>query len=112
MIPGTAQAKLLSKGTKALPCNPTARIKHSINRLQERLASALHLTLGESFSYEPPPEFIKRLRSHGFVVVEAKRIDRGYPHPHMLYVARAKGEAVASRPPLEKRIIETTADLA
>jgi SAM-dependent methyltransferase len=68
--------------------DPTARIKHSINRLQERLATALHLTLGQEFSYEPPPEFIKRLQGHGFVVIEAKRIDRGYPHPHMLYIAR------------------------
>jgi hypothetical protein len=30
MIPGTAQAKLLSKGTKALPCKPTARIIRSV----------------------------------------------------------------------------------
>ena len=30
MMPGTAQAKLLSNGTNALPCSPTARIRRSI----------------------------------------------------------------------------------
>jgi len=49
--------------------DPTARIKHSINRFQERLASLLHLTLGEQFSYEPPPQFIRRLQSLGFAVI-------------------------------------------
>lgn len=69
--------------------DPTARVKQSINRLQESLASALHLTLGDSFSYEPPPQFAARLRSHGFEVIEQKRIDFGYPHPHIVYVAKA-----------------------
>ena len=69
--------------------DPTARVKHSWNRLQERLASAMHLTLGESFSYETPSEFSDRLRSHGFESVEVQRIDRGYPHSHVLYIARA-----------------------
>jgi len=68
--------------------DPAARVKHSINRLQERIASALHLTLGESFSYETATEFTSRLRSHGFTLVKTERIDTGYPHPHMLYVAR------------------------
>jgi len=66
--------------------DPTARVKHSWNRLQERLATALHLTLGESFSYETAAEFAARLRRNGFEVSLAKRIDAGYVHPHMLYV--------------------------
>jgi len=67
--------------------DPTARVKHSWNRLQERLATALHLTLGESFSYEKPTQFMKRLRRHGLSATY-QRIDRGYPHPHILFVAR------------------------
>src|SRR6266849_9269991 len=58
--------------------DPTARVNHSWNRLQERLATALHLTLGESFSYEAPSEFAERLRRHGFESVLAERIDAGY----------------------------------
>ena len=67
--------------------DPTARIRHSWNRVQERLASALHLTLGESFSYEAPAEFAARLGRHGLSATY-QRIDRGYPHAHILYVAK------------------------
>jgi len=68
--------------------DPTAKVKQAFNLIQERLASAGGLTLGQSFSYETPADFIRRLESHGFAVAVAKRIDAGYPHPHMLYVAR------------------------
>jgi 2-polyprenyl-3-methyl-5-hydroxy-6-metoxy-1,4-benzoquinol methylase len=68
--------------------DPTARVKQAINRLQEKMASALRLTLGESFSYESPAAFTDRLQSHGFTPVKTARIDAGYPHAHMLYVAR------------------------
>ena len=67
--------------------DPTARFKNSWNRIQERFASAIGLTLGESFSYEAPAEFVARLKRHGFDDVEVKRIDRGYPHAHILYIA-------------------------
>lgn len=66
--------------------DPTGRWKNRWNRLQERFASLLHLTLGESFSYESPAEFIARLKRHGFETT-ARRIDAWYPHPHLLYVA-------------------------
>jgi 2-polyprenyl-3-methyl-5-hydroxy-6-metoxy-1,4-benzoquinol methylase len=68
--------------------DPTARIKHGWNRLQERAASALGLTLGSSFSYESPADFRARLQRHGFREVNTQRIDGGYPHAHVLYVAR------------------------
>lgn len=68
--------------------DPTARIKNSWNALQERIASALHLTLGESFTYEVPAAFLARLTRLGFVNARSKRIDFGYPHPHVLYFAR------------------------
>ena len=68
--------------------DPTSRVKQGFNRMQERLATAGGLTLGQSFSYEAPDDFMRRLQSHGFAVALAKRIDAGYPHPHMLYVGR------------------------
>jgi hypothetical protein len=72
--------------------DPTARVKHSWNRAQEWLATTLRLTLGEAFEYEAPDAFVARLKRHGFDDVLVQRIDRGYPHPHVLYVAdRAAG---------------------
>src|ERR1043165_2271507 len=71
--------------------DPTARVKNAWNRLQERLASALRLTLGESFSYEPPRAFAERLRRHGFDPEPPRRIDFGYPHPHVLFLAYHRG---------------------
>jgi 2-polyprenyl-3-methyl-5-hydroxy-6-metoxy-1,4-benzoquinol methylase len=68
--------------------DPTARFKQFWNRTQERLTAVVHLTLAEAFSYERPEAFIARLQHHGFQSIESKRIDSGYPHPHMLYVAR------------------------
>jgi 2-polyprenyl-3-methyl-5-hydroxy-6-metoxy-1,4-benzoquinol methylase len=68
--------------------DPTARLKNGWNRAQESLATKLRLTMGESFSYEMPSAFIARLQKAGFEEVEAKRIDFGYPHAHLLYVAR------------------------
>ena len=52
--------------------------------------TALHLTLGESFSYETPEAFTARLRRNGFNPLRTERIDAGYLHPHMLYVAKAE----------------------
>jgi 2-polyprenyl-3-methyl-5-hydroxy-6-metoxy-1,4-benzoquinol methylase len=68
--------------------DPTERFKNRWNRLQEAAASALGLTLGESFSYEAPVDFSARLKRHGFARVDVERIDAWYPHPHLLYVAR------------------------
>ena len=68
--------------------DPTARVKQAINRFQERMASAGGLTLGDSFSYEKPEDFVRRLERRGFAVGVIEHIDFGYPHPHMLYVGR------------------------
>ena len=67
--------------------DPTARVKNSWNRMQERLVSLAGLTLGESFSYEAPTQFVARLERAGFKDVQARRIDALYPHPHILYTA-------------------------
>ena len=68
--------------------DPTERLKNSWNRLQERLATALHLTLGEAFAYEAPDAFVARMQRHGFASVEVLKIGRGYPHPHIAYIIR------------------------
>jgi len=70
--------------------DPTARFKNAWNAIQERFASAIGLTLGESFSYEAPSDFIARLERLGFDDVKSKRIDFAYPHPHVVYTARKK----------------------
>lgn len=70
--------------------DPTARIKNAWNAIQERVASALGLTLGESFTYESPSEFIARLTRLGFADAQSKRIDFGYPHPHVMYTANVR----------------------
>jgi 2-polyprenyl-3-methyl-5-hydroxy-6-metoxy-1,4-benzoquinol methylase len=67
--------------------DPTARFKNGWNAIQERAASALGLTLGESFTYETPSDFLARLTRLGFADAQSKRIDFGYPHPHVLYTA-------------------------
>ncbi|HKO55460.1 MAG TPA: class I SAM-dependent methyltransferase [Thermoanaerobaculia bacterium] len=81
--------------------DPTARVKNAWNRAQERGASLLGLTLGEAFSYEAPTAFAARLARHGFTATW-KRIDGGYPHPHVLYEGRRAGfppaSGLASRP--------------
>ena len=68
--------------------DPTARFKNGWNAIQERVATSFHLTLGESFTYESPALFTARLERLGFVDARTRRIDFGYPHPHMLFVAR------------------------
>jgi len=68
--------------------DPTARLKNSWNAVQERLATALHLTLGQAFAYETPALFKSRLERLGFVEVRTRRIDFGYPHPHVLYIGQ------------------------
>jgi len=67
--------------------NPTSRFKNAWNAIQERGATALGLTLGESFTYEAPPVFIARLQRLGLANAQSKRIDFGYPHPHVMYTA-------------------------
>jgi len=68
--------------------DPTAGLKNRWNRVQEWLVSKIRLTLGESFSYEAPRQFLARLERHGFTDCRARRIDFLYPHPHVLYTAR------------------------
>jgi SAM-dependent methyltransferase len=74
--------------------DPTHRLKGGWNRLQERGADLLGLTLGDAFSYEPPVAMTARLARLGFRDVETVDLGAWYPHAHVLYVARRpSGEA-------------------
>ena len=71
--------------------DPANRWKGLWNRAQERLVDLVGLTLGDAFSYETRAEMARRLARHGFVDVAAVDLGRGYPHAHLLYVARRPG---------------------
>lgn len=68
--------------------DPSRRVRGLVNRLQERLADAVGLTLGDAFSYEEPGAMRARLERLGFVGVEVLDLARGYPHAHVLYTAQ------------------------
>lgn len=68
--------------------DPTQRLKAAWNRLQERGADLLGLTLGDAFSYESPAAMRARLDRLGFASIEMIDLGAWYPHAHVLYVAR------------------------
>lgn len=75
---------LLVKETDRLP-----RWKGAITVAQERLATrVLRITEGDEVSFAPPSEFVEQLR-HAGLDATIDRVDRGYPHPHVLIAARA-----------------------
>lgn len=70
-----------------------ASAKNRWNALQEQISMrVLRITMAETFSYESREVFTARLERLGFTVT-SRRIDRGYPHPHLLFAA------TRSRPP-------------
>jgi len=96
-IPMTAWDPLLARIAERLApggtliikeMDPTERLKNSWNWLQEHLVALVGLTLGEGFDLESPAAFAARLNRHGFTHVETHKVDRFYPHPHFLYIAR------------------------
>lgn len=71
--------------------DPSARFKNAWNRMQERISMrVLKITMAETFNVEGVLAFVARLERHGFRDVMVKRVDLGYPHPHVLFVARRK----------------------
>jgi SAM-dependent methyltransferase len=69
--------------------DPDRRIKQAWNRLQEALAiHVLRITIGEGETYEGRAAMRARLERLGLRDVAVQAIDRGYPHPHVLYTAR------------------------
>lgn len=66
-----------------------ASLKNRWNALQERISMRLlRITYAKAFNYEPREVFEARLKRIGFAEVRSRRIDFGYPHPHLLYEAR------------------------
>jgi len=76
--------------------DPERAGKATWNRVQETLAGWARLGLGDRFSYESTAAVAGRLRSAGFAAVGGVAIDRGYPHAHVLYIARSGGDALAA----------------
>ena len=69
--------------------DPSNRLKWTWNRLQETISDAIfHLTLGEGFFIDTPEQIEARLKRAGFVDFTAQRVDRFYPHAHIIYTAR------------------------
>jgi 2-polyprenyl-6-hydroxyphenyl methylase/3-demethylubiquinone-9 3-methyltransferase len=68
--------------------DPGHRWKARWNRTQERISDRLGLTLGHAFSYEDQEQVLARLARAGFAAGEAIDLGAGYPHAHVLYVAR------------------------
>jgi len=61
-------------------------------RLQEWLSDTfLGISIGEGFIYQSRAEVEAMLRDIGFTDFTARAIDRGYPHPHIVYTARRPG---------------------
>ncbi|HVG25423.1 MAG TPA: class I SAM-dependent methyltransferase [Thermoanaerobaculia bacterium] len=57
-------------------------------RFQEWLSDRfLHISIGEGFVYQSREEVERMLREIGFTKFSARAIDRGYPHPHIIYTA-------------------------
>jgi SAM-dependent methyltransferase len=57
-------------------------------RFQEWLSDTfLHVSIGEGFIYQSRAEVEAMLREIGFTGFTARAIDRGYPHPHIIYTA-------------------------
>ena len=57
-------------------------------RFQEWLSDQfLHISIGEGFVYQSRAEVEAMLREIGFTNFTARAIDRGYPHPHIIYTA-------------------------
>lgn len=64
------------------------RWKARLAVIQERIATGvLGITEGDHVAFAAPAELVDRLRGHGLVVTQ-QRLDRGYPHPHLLIEAR------------------------
>jgi predicted unusual protein kinase regulating ubiquinone biosynthesis (AarF/ABC1/UbiB family) len=63
------------------------RWKFTINRVQELLSTrVLRITQGATLDYEPASAFASVLQGLG-LATDVERIDRGYPHPHVVVVA-------------------------
>jgi 2-polyprenyl-3-methyl-5-hydroxy-6-metoxy-1,4-benzoquinol methylase len=64
------------------------RWKYRLAMLQEVLATRVfRITKGDDLTFTPLGELAAEVATHGFVV-RMRRVDKGYLHPHALFVAR------------------------
>jgi SAM-dependent methyltransferase len=69
--------------------DPDDKIKFGWNRIQEHLNDQfLGVTLGPGFNYETLEAFRQRLERAGFSSIEVEDIGAGYPHSHVVVLAR------------------------
>ena len=81
-------ARLGPGGTLLIKEQDPASIKNKWNRAQEWISMRLlRITLANAFDYESREAFTARLERAGFREVTSRRVDFGYPHPHVVYVA-------------------------
>lgn len=68
--------------------------KFAWSRAQEQLAvRVLHITAGHHIHFPPDEAMPAALEDAGLTVIDDRRVDRGYLHPHRLLVARQGLEA-------------------
>lgn len=85
---GQAHARLAPGGVLLIKeIDPADRLKGLWNRMQEKVADLLGMTLGDAFSYETRDQMRDRLARLGFERFATVEMGRGYPHAHILYVA-------------------------
>jgi SAM-dependent methyltransferase len=88
----TAYERLAPGGVLLLKeIDPEHRAKALWNRVQEKVADLLGMTLGDAFTYETREQLRERLARLGFERFEAVDIGAGYPHAHVLYRAWKPG---------------------
>ncbi|HXI13529.1 MAG TPA: methyltransferase domain-containing protein [Thermoanaerobaculia bacterium] len=69
--------------------DPEARLKFAWARMQEFISDhLLGVSLGEGFVYDTRAEVQARMERAGFVDFRSRRVDRGYPHSHIVYTSR------------------------
>ena len=69
--------------------DPSSRWKWQWNRLQETMMDRFFgLTIGEGFHVDTREGMAARMARAGFVDFAWKRVDRFYPHAHIIYTAR------------------------
>lgn len=72
--------------------DPTRRLKMRWAAFQDWLSDTfLGISIGKGFIYQTPSEVESTMRELGFDHFAIKRVDRGYPHSHIVYTARKPG---------------------
>jgi 2-polyprenyl-3-methyl-5-hydroxy-6-metoxy-1,4-benzoquinol methylase len=97
LLPPPARRELLDRAARRLRPGGTVVVKEAdqVPRWKSLLATGqellatkvLRITEGEQVAFAPPQEFADQLADAG-LEVDLRRVDRGYPHPHVLVTGR------------------------